>query len=77
MFKSALRAVAFGLIVASATTPAYAQAYPDKPVKIVLGVPPGGGLDVLVRGVAQELSVKWGKAVVVENRPGASGLIAA
>src|SRR5437764_10203319 len=61
----------------AAITPAAAQNYPDKPVKIVLGVPPGGGLDVLVRGVAQELSAKWGKSVVVDNKPGASGMIAA
>jgi len=46
-------------------------------VKIVIGVTPGGGLDVLVRGIAQDLSARWGKSVVVENRPGASGLIAA
>src|SRR5258708_19448125 len=78
--KSALRVVALAMILAF-TAPVgssgHAQTYPDKPVKIVLGVPPGGGLDVLVRGMAQELSAKWGKSVVVENRPGASGLIAA
>lgn len=55
----------------------HAESYPDRPVKIVLGVPPGGGLDVLVRGLAQALSERWGKPVVVENKPGASGLIAA
>lgn len=60
-----------------AVAPVQAQTYPDKPVKIVLGVPPGGGLDVLVRGIAAELSNKWGKAVVVDNKPGASGVIAA
>ena len=75
---SALRALATILaLTASVASSGHAQTYPDKPVKIVLGVPPGGGLDVLVRGVAQELSAKWGKSVVVENRPGASGLIAA
>ena len=63
------------LVIAAA--PAAAQTYPDKPVKIVLGVPPGGGLDVLVRGIAAELSTKWGQSVVVDNKPGASGLIAA
>ena len=63
------------LVVAAA--PAAAQTYPDKPVKIVLGVPPGGGLDVLVRGIAAELSTKWGQSVVVDNKPGASGMIAA
>jgi tripartite-type tricarboxylate transporter receptor subunit TctC len=65
------------LALALLATPAAAETWPDKPVKIVLGVPPGGGLDVLVRGVAAELSAKWGKSVVVDNKPGASGLIAA
>jgi tripartite-type tricarboxylate transporter receptor subunit TctC len=64
----------FALIVCA---PASAQTWPDKPVKIVLGVPPAGGLDVLVRGVGAELSAKWGRSVVVDNKPGASGLIAA
>ncbi len=53
------------------------SAFPDKPVRIVVGFPPGGGLDVLIRGVAQELSTKWGKPVVVDNRAGASSMIAA
>lgn len=57
--------------------PAAAQDWPDKPVRIVLGVPPGGGLDVLVRGLAAELSTRWGKSVVIDNKPGASGMIAA
>lgn len=65
------------LALALLATPAAAENWPEKPVRIVLGVPPGGGLDVLVRGVAAELSTKWGKSVVVDNKPGASGLIAA
>ena len=65
------------LALVVAALPVQAQTYPDKPVKIVLGVPPGGGLDVLVRGIAAELSAKWGQSVVVDNKPGASGLIAA
>jgi len=65
------------LALVVAALPVQAQTYPDKPVKIVLGVPPGGGLDVLVRGIAAELSSKWGQSVVVDNKPGASGLIAA
>ncbi|MFO1081132.1 MAG: tripartite tricarboxylate transporter substrate-binding protein [Reyranellaceae bacterium] len=61
----------------AAPSVARAQAYPDRPVRIVVGAPPGGGLDVLVRGVAQELSARWGKPVVVDNKSGASGVIAA
>lgn len=73
-----LARLVFSLLVLLASgLPAASQDWPDKPVKIVLGVPPGGGLDVLVRGLAAELSTRWGRSVVVDNKPGASGLIAA
>ena len=75
--KQVLQVIAALVCVTMSIAPTHGQSYPDRPVKIVLGVPPGGGLDVLVRGVAQELTARWGKSVVVENRPGASGLIAA
>jgi tripartite-type tricarboxylate transporter receptor subunit TctC len=76
MLKTALRIV-LALTIAT-IAPGHAQSdFPDKPVKIVVGFPAGGGLDVLIRGVAHELSLKWDKPVVVDNRPGASGLIAA
>src|ERR1700722_821706 len=57
--------------------PLAGHAFPDKIIKIVVGAPPGGGLDILARALAQELTTRWGKAVIVENRGGASGLIAA
>jgi tripartite-type tricarboxylate transporter receptor subunit TctC len=53
------------------------QGFPDRIIKIVVGSSPGGGLDILARAVAQELTTRWGKSVIVENRAGASGLIAA
>src|ERR1043165_7153413 len=54
-----------------------AQAWPDKPVRIVVAYPPGGGIDVMARQIAEKLPSQWGQAVVVENRPGANTIIAA
>ena len=56
---------------------AAAQSYPDRPVKVLIGFPPGGVTDTLLRRIATRLEVQLGTAVVVENRPGASGTIAA
>ena len=50
--------------------------YPDKPVKIIVAFPPGSSTDTVARLMAQQMSVAFGQAVVVENRPGASGNIA-
>lgn len=55
----------------------FAQAYPTQPVKILVGFPPGGTTDVMGRLAAQELGAQTGKTFLVENRPGASGSIAA
>jgi tripartite-type tricarboxylate transporter receptor subunit TctC len=56
--------------------PAFAQ-YPAKPVRIVVGFPSGTGPDFVARVVAQKLQDAWGKGAVVDNKPGAAGLIAA
>ncbi|MBL8309339.1 MAG: tripartite tricarboxylate transporter substrate binding protein [Burkholderiales bacterium] len=53
-----------------------AQTYPARPVKLLVGFPAGGGLDVLARIVGQRVSEQWGQPVVVENRPGAGSNIA-
>ena len=56
---------------------ALAQAYPAKPIKIVVGFPPGGSGDFLTRLIADEMSKSLGVAVVAENRAGAGGNVAA
>lgn len=71
---------AFAGVVAAATfavMPALAAAYPDKPVKLILGFPPGSGPDFVARTLAQALSDQMKQSVVVENRPGAGAQIAA
>jgi tripartite-type tricarboxylate transporter receptor subunit TctC len=55
---------------------AYGQAFPVKPVRLVISFPPGAGPDVLARVMGPKLSEKWGHQVVVDNRPGGGGNIA-
>lgn len=77
---SGLLARALALLAAALALPAPAQdpaaAYPQRPVRVVIGYPAGGGVDLVPRLVGERLSAKWGQPFVVENRPGASGHIA-
>jgi len=75
---SALAVVVLTLAAPAIPTPARAQpdpaaAYPNRAVKIIVSAPPGGGLDIAARVVADRLAKLWGQPFVVENRPGAGG----
>jgi tripartite-type tricarboxylate transporter receptor subunit TctC len=63
-------------LLAAATTTASAQSYPQRAVRFILPFGPAAGVDITARLLADKLSTKWGKAVVVENRPGGDGLVA-
>jgi tripartite-type tricarboxylate transporter receptor subunit TctC len=67
-------AVAVGMATCAVT--AMAQNYPDKPIKIVVPFPAGGGTDNLTRMIANAVNVKYGWTIVVENKPGAGGNLA-
>ncbi len=72
--RSALRSLIAGALCVVALG-AQAQAFPNKPVKLVVTYPPGGSSDLMARIMGQKLSVLWGQAVVVESKPGAAGSI--
>lgn len=69
-----LAACALGLL---ASTSALAQDFPSRPIRMVVGFPPGGLADITARILSDKLGALWGQPVVVENRGGASGTIAA
>ncbi len=81
-FISALRrGFKTGLLCASAAcTCAHAQTpppgYPARPIRIIVGSAPGGGADIMARAVGTQLTERWGRAVVVDNRAGGGGVIA-
>ena len=65
------------LLAALATLPATAQKYPDKPVRIIVPFPAGGGTDIIGRILGQKLTENLGQSFVVDNRPGAGGTLGA
>jgi tripartite-type tricarboxylate transporter receptor subunit TctC len=66
-------AVALAVSLLAATGTCRAQAYPSRPIHIIVPFAPGGGTDILARIIAQKMGESWVQPVLVENRPGASG----
>ncbi len=71
--KKILALIAF----CAAASGAWAQAYPSKPIRIVVGFPPGGGNDIIARMVGAKMQENWSQPVVIDNKPGANSIIAA
>jgi tripartite-type tricarboxylate transporter receptor subunit TctC len=71
------RAVGAALMLITLLPPTLADDYPTKPVRLILGFPPGGTNDIIARLVGQKMTGRFKQTVVVDNRPGASGEIAA
>jgi tripartite-type tricarboxylate transporter receptor subunit TctC len=77
MARSTWFSLATAVWLLCATHPATTQTYPNGPIKIVTGFPPGGTADILAREIGAELEKSWRATVIVENRPGANGALAA
>ncbi|MEG1769709.1 MAG: tripartite tricarboxylate transporter substrate binding protein, partial [Comamonas sp.] len=70
-----MKRVCVVLLACTLATAAMAEAWPEKPVRVVVPAPAGSSLDVIARTLGQRLSVRWKQPVVVENKPGAGGMI--
>src|SRR5262245_9088145 len=75
--RTLLTSLAASALALAVHTQASAQAYPDKPIKIIVTVAPGGPMDTIARFVGQQMQVRLGQPVVVENRPGAGATLGA
>ncbi len=70
-----IQQLASGVVLACAACAGWAQAYPQKPVHMVVPYPAGGYYDLLARVIGQKLGETWGQSLVVENRVGANGIV--
>jgi tripartite-type tricarboxylate transporter receptor subunit TctC len=78
MFPRTIRTIAtvLGLMLALAV-PAFADDYPSRPITVIVPFPPGGSSDIVMRLVAHKVSESTGQTIIIENRPGAAGNVAA
>ena len=74
-----MRTARFLALVAlcSAMAGTFAQTYPSRPIRIVVGFPPGGGNDIIARMIGAKMQETWGEPVLIDNKPGANSIIAA
>jgi tripartite-type tricarboxylate transporter receptor subunit TctC len=75
MFPRALCLLGAAALLASTTSWAASDWAPTKPVRMIVGFPPGGATDLVARQIAPKMSASLGRQVIVENRPGANGVI--
>jgi tripartite-type tricarboxylate transporter receptor subunit TctC len=76
--KRLVRSVLAGATAALAIAPpAAAQTYPAKPIRMLVGFPPGGGTDIVARLLSPKIVETFGQQIIIENRPGATGTVAA
>ena len=72
---SAPAALAIAALALSTAVPSYAQSFPSRPVRMIVGFPPGGATDLVARILQPKLQESFGQQLVVDNRPGANGVI--
>src|SRR5688572_32891521 len=74
-----VRMIRFAAVLLTLAIPlaSLAQPYPSKPIRWILGYPPGGGTEFIARNVANSLSAQLGQPIVIENRPGAAAIVGA
>ena len=76
MLRTGMWAAVMGLLTAMLpVVAAVAQNYPQKPVRLIVPFPPGGSTETLARMVSVKIAEAWGQQIIIDNRPGAGGII--